>query len=331
MKYRILGRTGFKVSELGLGGHEYGRFLNLSHFPGKRKFEQEVSVEELLETQSERNRLTKQAIDAGINYFDTTVVEEAQSLGLALKNIGRRKDVYIAAMALFPFRKLKENPQNKWQETISEEVEKRLRLLQTDYIDVFNIHMPEDNYSPTRLESTINALDKIKHQGKIRSIGASSHNSKFLADLIRKYDCFDSVMVPYNYCNQETRQHIFPLCEESRVGIVSMKPFSWPYYGIPFSNFLPDELIKSSCTPHQTSLRWILNSSEIATVVMGINGIAELEENLAAAEEGETIEEVLRCCLEAAKDITGKKKLEKLLEHPATHIRSYAKRALTGE
>src|SRR3990170_8242565 len=97
MRYMILGRTGLKVSELGLGGHEYRRFLNLRHFPGKRKFEEKVSFEELLETQTQRNKLIKRAIDAGVNYFDTTLVEEAQSLGLALEDLGRRRDIYIAA------------------------------------------------------------------------------------------------------------------------------------------------------------------------------------------------------------------------------------------
>jgi aryl-alcohol dehydrogenase-like predicted oxidoreductase len=331
MRHRILGRTGLKVSELGLGGHEYRRFLNPSHFPGKRKFEEKVGLEELLETQTQRNKLIKRAIDAGVNYFDTTLVEEAQSLGLALENLGRRRDVYIAAMIVFPFRKLKESPSARRREIVSEEIEERLRLLQTDYIDIVNVHMPEDNYSRERLKITVDVLEYMKHQGKVGSIGVSSHELKFLAELIRKYDCFDSVMVPYNYSLQEAREIIFPLCKALGIGIVVMKPFAWPYYGIPFTHFCPADLKMSCCSPAQISLRWILNSLEVATVAMGINNLAELEENLAVTTKEDKInEEVLKRCLEAAQDPRGKERLGELLEHPATDIRCYAKRALTG-
>jgi len=218
-----------KISELGLGGHEYSRFLNPNHFPTERKKEEEVSPEELLKSQDQRNKLIEKAIDAGVNYFDTTLTEECQSLGLALRTLGQRESVHIATETLWPIRRMKESPKSKWHELVLQDVEGRLRLLQTDHVEVFNIHLPEDNYSREVFEALIEILREICDEGKIGAIGAASHNPRFLAELMRKYDCFDSVMVRYNYHLQEARDVLFPLCEALEVGVVVMKPFSWPY------------------------------------------------------------------------------------------------------
>jgi aryl-alcohol dehydrogenase-like predicted oxidoreductase len=332
MEYRVLGRTGMKVSELGLGGHEYARFLNPHHFPRKRGLEEEVSPEELSEGQDARNRLIEHAVSSGVNYFDTGLVEECQSLGLALKTLGIRGGIHIAAESLWPLRGLKETPRDSWRKVVSEWVEGRLKLLQTTYIDVFNIHTPEADYSRDRFEFLIDALREIKDQGKIKAIGASSHKLRFLAELIRKYDYFDSVMVPYNYRLQEGREVLFPLCEALDVGVVVMKPFSWPYYGISFTHFHPEGLKTERYTPSQMSLRWILESSEVSTMVPGTNTITELEENLAIfTEEHEVDEDILRQYLETAQSPQGKDKLKALSEGPTRErndTKNYAKRAL---
>ncbi|MBL7118422.1 aldo/keto reductase [Candidatus Bathyarchaeota archaeon] len=336
MKYRVLGRTGLKVSELGLGGHEYARFLNLHHFPRKRGLEEEVGLEELSVGQDARNRLIEKAVGFGVSYFDTGLVEECQSLGLALEALGRRREVYIAAESLWPLRRLKESPRAGWRKVVSGWVEGRLRLLQTDYVDVFNLHTPETDYSRERFEFVVNALGEIRDEGRIRAIGCSSHRLRFLAELIRKYDCFDSVMVPYNYRLQEAREVLFPLCAALDVGVVVMKPFCWPYYGVSFTHFCPVGLEAGGYTPSQMSLRWILESPEVSTVVPGTNTIAELEENLAVfAEEGKVDEGVLRQCLEAAQSPQGRDKLRALGEGEGAarrrnDIRSYARRALEG-
>lgn len=325
MRYRVLGRTGLKVSELGFGGHEYRRWLNTYHFP--EKFDRE----EFLKAQPQRNKMIELAIDSGVNFFDTTLKEEAESLGFALKSLGRRKEVYIAAMIVFPFRKMGERPETRWRDVILEGVEGRLRTLQTDHIDVFNIHMPENHYSKDKLKTALGVLEEFREQGKIRGIGASSHELGFLAELLRKYDCFDSIMVRYNYHLQEARDVLFPLTKALEVGVVIMKPLSWPYYGIPFMRFGPVEGEEDFYTPAQHSLRWILSSSEVATVVSGMNGQDEFEENLGAIEkEGEPDESVLDSYLKAAKSPEAKDRLVEMLSDPAIDIRSYARRALTS-
>jgi len=323
MRYRILGRTGLEVSEIGIGGHEYRRHLNPHQFPVTR------NMKEFLKTQPRRTRLIRKALDAGVNFFDTTLEEEAESLGLALKTLRRRKEVYVAVMTVFPFREMMKAPRSRWKEIAAQGIEKRLGQLQSDYIDIFNVHMPEDNYSTDLLKAMVEVLEEMKHEGKVRYVGASSHNLRFLVELMRKYDYFDSVMVPYNYHEQQAREIIFPLCKALNVGTVVMKPLSWPYYGIPFMCFCPANLRTGPYTPAQASLRWTLNSPEVSTVVPSANSVAELQENIGAIDkEGRIDERILRHCLAGAQGKRGREKLRELLKSPKIDIRSYARKAL---
>lgn len=323
MKYRILGRTGLKVSELGFGGHEYRRPL-----PTTLCRWGEIDLEEFMRKQLQRNELIKEAIGLGINYFDTTQPEEAKSLGFALKDVGAREDVHVALMILRPLSRMAEKSKDNWRQIIIKDVEEKLDLLQSNYTDILNVHMPEICYSRERLIALINVLEELKQNGKIRSIAASSHQPRFLAEVIRTHDCFDSVMVRYNYHMQEAKKVLFPLCKVLEIGVVVMKPLAWPYYGIPFMRFGPVEGEEGQYTPAQTSLRWILNSPEVSTVVPGMNNLAELQENLKTIEKDELIDErILIRYLEVSHSPTARKQLEKMLKDSAVDLRHFAKRA----
>ena len=327
MKYRVLGRTGLKVSEIGFGAHEYRRPL-----PTTLGEWGEIDSEQFMKTQPPRAGLIKKALDAGVNFFDTTQTEEAKSLGIVLEELGTRDKMHVAAMLIWPFRGMQESLRPRWRELILQGVEERLRLLRTDYVDVLNIHIPEDNYSPDRLETALKALEETKKQGKIRWIGASSHEPKFLAELMRKHDCFDTIMVRYNYHLQEAREALFPLYKALDVGVVVMKPLTWPYYGIPFMRFAPDTAQGMGHTPAQTSLRWVLSSPEVSTTVPGMNDEKELIENLgASAPAGRTNEDVLKQSLLLALGEEGRERLARMLDDPAIDILHFAKNALTGE
>jgi aryl-alcohol dehydrogenase-like predicted oxidoreductase len=321
---------------MSLGGHEYARFLNPYHFPEARQPEERVPQEELDATQTPRNRLIARAIDAGVNYFDTGVIEECQSLGLALHTLGRRDAVYIAAETMGPVRQLQQVPKARWREVLLDGVDERLKLLQTDRIDLFNVHELADGYSRDRFEYVMDVLNEVRAEGKIGAIGVADHRPRFVAEMIRKYDCFDAVMIPYNYHLQEPRHVLFPLCSALDVGVVVMKPFCWPYYGIAFQHFTPDPLVTTGCTPSQVCLQWILASPEVSTIVPGTNTLDELEENLAALSHDYAGDErVLRACLERALSPEGKTTLTELVKHgdiarTRTYIRGYAQRALEG-
>jgi aryl-alcohol dehydrogenase-like predicted oxidoreductase len=323
MKYRVLGRTGLRVSELGVGGHEYRRPL-----PTTLRRWGEIDLPVFMAKQPKRNKFIGKAIASGVNYFDATQPEEAKSLGIALKESRSREDVYVALMILEPLNQLVGKPPGDWRRIIAEDVEKKLRLLQSSYTDILTVHTPEVGYSRERLVATIESLNEFKDEGKIGWIAASSHEPGFLAELIRAYDCFDSVMVRYNYFRQDARESLFPLCKAREVGVVVMKPLSWPYYGIPFTFFRPDDELES-CKPAQTSLRWILESMEVSTVVAGMNDEEELEENIEAVErDGEIDEGILNRYLEVATGSGAKETLEKMLNDPSIDIRYFAQNAL---
>ena len=325
MKYRVLGRTGLKVSELGFGGHEYRRPLptNLGRWG-------EIDMDKFMQTQPERNRLIKRAIGVGINYFDATQPEETKSLGIALKELGVKDDIHVAIMILTPFSKMAEKPRSEWRQIIQDDIEKSLKLLQTDYAAILNMHMPKRDYSQARLTVALEALKELKEEGKIGFIGASSHQPRFLGEVMRKYDCFDSVMIRYNYYLQEAKEVIFPLAKALEVGVVVIKPLAWPYYGIPFMRFNPAKGEEGAYTPAQLCLHWILNSPEVTTVVPGMNNQDELEENLVAIKKKEKIDErLLGKYLKTALGPNAKEKLTKMLRDPDIDIRYFAKRALT--
>jgi aryl-alcohol dehydrogenase-like predicted oxidoreductase len=327
MKYRVLGRTGLIVSEIGLGGHEYRRPLPTTLLKWG-----EIDMEKFMATQPVRNEIVRRAIDLGINYFDTTFIEEAMSLGNALKSLRiERERIHIAAMIISPFRKMGQNHRSRWVDIIKDEIERILGALHTKYIDVFNLTFPEDDYSKEKFDVLMNIFKEAKEEGKIRWIGSSSHEPYFLAELIRKYDCFDTVMVRYNYYLQEARRILFPLCKAMEIGLVIMKPFCWPYYGIPFMRFGPVKGEEENLyTPAQLCLRWILKSQEVSTVVPSVNNLNELEENVAALSKDEKIDErILNEYLKVATGPEAKEKLKRMTSDPNIDIKFFAERALS--
>ncbi|MEM2094863.1 MAG: aldo/keto reductase, partial [Candidatus Bathyarchaeia archaeon] len=285
--------------------------------------------EKFMQTQPARNDLVRRAIELGVNYFDATQPEETRSLGLALKEAGAGSSVHVATMIITPFTKMASKPQSEWRQVIRDEVDKNLQLLQRPYSDILNLHMPEVDYSRERLRTALDVLQEYRSEGRIGFVGASSHQLKFLAELMRKYDCFDCVMVRYNYHLQEAGETIFPLAKALDVGVVVMKPLSWPYYGIPFIRFGPVEGESAELKPLDINLRWILNCPEVATVVPAMNHQCELEENSAAIMKDVAVkEEILDRYLKTALGPKGREKLKEMLNDKYIDIRYFAERAL---
>lgn len=195
MKYRELGKTGMKVSCVGLGGGMLG----------SSKTDYAVKIVE-------------RALKLGVNYFDTarSYWDSEIKIGIALK--GMREAVYVSS---------KTNARTRdeaWQH-----IYESLDRLQTDYLDNYHLHGLQDEQDlDARVGSggALEALIEAKKQGLIRHIGCTSHVSRrLLIEAIGRFD-FEVILVPMNIVEHEPLGELIPLCLEKGVGITIMKPLA---------------------------------------------------------------------------------------------------------
>src|ERR1700742_2204994 len=158
MKYRKLGNTGLIVSEVALGTMQFGAGMNMGNLG-----------------QEDTSRMVGLALDRGINFIDTADVyslgESETLLGNALK--GMRDEIVLATKVRLPMGG-NFNHSGATRVNIMREIESSLRRLQTDYIDLYQVHGWDSN---TPLEETLRTLDSIVRQGKVRYIGLSNFMS----------------------------------------------------------------------------------------------------------------------------------------------------------
>ena len=152
MQYRTLGRTGLRISEIGLGGHEYRR----------KSFVKDGRFTVL---DPSRPAVVKKAIDSGINYFDTTFFEETQSLGTALKVNGiKRSQVHLSGMSIDLMKTAGEKSADTLGAFVEREITQRLELLGTDYFDIFQICAIDAGYTPDILDAVLEHLEQANIQ-----------------------------------------------------------------------------------------------------------------------------------------------------------------------
>ena len=155
------------------------------------------------------------ALDAGVNFFDTAEaygdgVSESV-LGKALA--GRRHEVVIASKA---------SPSHLSSTEIGRACEGSLRRLNTDYIDLYQIHWPNPDVP---VGETAEALDKLKRQGKVRAIGVSNFGVNDLSDVLANGEC-QTNQLPYNLLWRAIEYEIMGACKERNVGILAYSPFA---------------------------------------------------------------------------------------------------------
>src|SRR6202042_1801573 len=158
MKHRKLGNTGLIVSQVALGTMQFGGKMNMGNLD-----------------QQDTTRMVKFALDKGINFIDTADVyslgESETLVGHALK--GARKEIVLATKVRLPMSD-NLNRSGATRVNIMREVEASLQPLQTDYIDLYQVHGWDSN---TPLEETVRTLDDVVRQGKVRYIGLSNYMS----------------------------------------------------------------------------------------------------------------------------------------------------------
>ena len=227
MQYRQLGSTGLRVSTVGLGTNNFGF-----------RMDEESSL-----------RVAKFAVDQGINFFDTA---NSYGRGLSEERIGKalkgiRQDVIIATKVGNPMGD-GTNDRGASRYHIMQQVEDSLRLLQTDYIDLYQIHRPDPN---TPIEETLRALDDLVHQGKVRYIGGSNYNGWQTAEAVLKARAlglneFVTMQPEYNMLNRGIEAELLPFCDKYNIGIL-------PYFPLA-SGFLTGKYLQGQEAPEGTRL-----------------------------------------------------------------------------
>lgn len=222
MDYVNLGRTGLKVSRICLGCMSYGTPPAGELRPGSHPW----SLNE-----EESQPFFRQALELGINFFDTANVyssgDSERVLGAFLKGSARREDVVIATKVNGVMRNTP-NGGGLSRKEILFELDESLRRLQTDYVDLYWIHRWDYN---TPIEETLEALHDVVRAGKVRYLGASSMHSwqlckaLYLADLYG-WTRFVAMQNHYNLLYREEEREMLPLCREEGLGITPWSPLA---------------------------------------------------------------------------------------------------------
>ena len=217
MQYRMLGRTGLRVSRLCLGCMTYGIAQAGQH---------EWTLDE-----AASRPFFRQALEAGINFFDTANGYSAgtseEITGRALKAFARRDEVVIATRAYVPWRNAP-NTGGLSRKALFHEVDDSLARLGSDYIDLFQIH----RFDPeTPVEETMEALHDIVKAGKARYLGASSmaawqfSKMQYTADA-HGWSHFVSMQPQVNLIYREEEREMLPLCADMGVGVIPWSPLA---------------------------------------------------------------------------------------------------------
>ncbi|MCO1593652.1 aldo/keto reductase [Micromonospora sp. RHAY321] len=207
MKYRNLGRTGISVSPYCLGAMMFGAMGNPDH--------------------DDSIRIIHKALDAGINFVDTADVysggESEVIVGKALK--GRRDNVVLASKLHYP---MGEDPNQRGNSRrwITTAVENSLRRLQTDHLDLYQIHRPDPSVD---VEETLSALSDLIHSGKVRAIGASSFPASDIVEAQwvaerRGLERFRTEQPPYSILNRSIEREVLPVCQRYGMGALVWSP-----------------------------------------------------------------------------------------------------------
>lgn len=312
MNYRYLGRSGLKVSELCLGAMTFGR-----------ESTEEASFQML-----------DRFVEAGGNFIDTA---DVYSQGLSEDILGRwlqdkrRDDFVIATKVRFPMGSAP-NDVGLSRKHILASVDASLRRLQTDYIDLYQVHAWDPG---TPLEETLSTLNRLVQDGKVRYVGASNYAGYQLQkaiDLSQRngWELFACLQPLYNLLDRSFEWELLPVCEAEGVGVIPWSPLRGGWlsgkYHRGMEKPLPDTRIEEAekrgwseswrgyanertwqvveClsevagqvnrTPAQAALNWLLQKPTVTAPILGARTLAHLEDNLGATGWALTPEQVAR-------------------------------------
>ncbi len=217
MNYTKLGNTGLDVSRICLGCMNFG--------------EETPGVHDWSLNEAESRPIFERALELGINFFDTanaySIGTSEEITGKLLGELANRDEVVIATKVYFPTRRGR-NARGNSRKVIMTELEHSLRRLNTDYIDLYQIHRWDDQ---TPIEETLRAFDDAITAGKIRYIGASSmwawqfSKALYTSELIG-WNRFVSMQNQYSLLQREEEREMLPLCADRGIAVIPWSPLA---------------------------------------------------------------------------------------------------------
>ena len=295
MKYRNLGESGLEVSEVGLGCNNFGRRWGYDR----------------------AKTIIGGALDRGVNFLDTAdVYGESESetiIGKALR--GKRDEVVIGTKFASP---MGEGPNSRGgsRKYVADALEASLRRLQTDYVDLYQMHFPDRS---TPIDETLRALDDMVTAGKVRYIGCSNFPAWEIVDAVwtsrtERLSRFVSCQPPYNILERGIEAEILPACRRYGLGILPYYPLAsgfltgkydpgaTPQEGTRlhyFPNIAERQLTEEKFAVlgrlqdfagqrgHSTlelAIAWLLANPQVSSVISGASTAEQVGQNVAAAE-----------------------------------------------
>jgi len=270
MYYRLSGSSGIKIAEIGFG---------CMSLPGN--------------SEKDSIDLIRYAAAAGINYFDTADMYDKgvneTVVGKAVKPI--RDKIILATKAGNQWREDGSGwDWNPRKEYILKALEDSLRRLQTDYIDIYQLH---GGTIDDPIDETIEAFEKLKQQGKIRQYGISSIRPNVIQEYVKRSSIV-SVMMQYSLADRRPEENMLDLLYKNNIsvlargvlaqGLLVNKPakeyLSYSKEEIMSINKAVHEVSDSRRTPAQTAIQYVLHHPAVAVVVIGIRNKTQLEEVL---------------------------------------------------
>jgi len=269
MTYRPLGKTGFMISELSLGGHG-----------GK--------------TVADRVPVLEKAVELGVNYVDNNIADECDLYGEAMaksKTAGR--DKWFIGFASWPQKITTEYEENLSAAGMIKSIEDRLRSYRTDVLDMWRpvgATWGEGQrkmatmlmVSEKTLDLVVEVFEKVRQQGKVRYLGVSAHNPKVFHRVLENYPQFSVIIFPYLFLTKEFGgDSLLKLAQEKNVGVIGLKPFG---AGTTFG--LKPQQIAGKVDPRAASLvKEMLQEKRLSAIIPGVNIPEQLEVNVRGAYE----------------------------------------------
>ena len=317
MKYKQLGRTGLYVSEICLGTMTFGGNADAGMWKAIGSLPQ-ADVDAIME----------KAIAAGVNFFDTADVysfgASEERLGQSLKNLGvARKDVVIATKV---FGQMGPGPNDRGASRghIMDSVKASLDRLQTDHIDLYQIH---GNDTVTPIDETLRALDDLVSQGLVRYIGVSNWAAWKIAKALgaseaKGYARFETLQAYYTIAGRDLERELVPMLTSEQLGLMVWSPLAGGLLSGKFGpgsnndtssrratfDFPPVNrdrawecvaVLREVGEAHGVSvarvaLAWLLAKPHVMSVIIGAKTVEQLDDNLAAVDLTLTPEDMER-------------------------------------